>query len=861
MRERLGVTDLDKTGDFGQGGRMISGTGWTVGALSLMAAPWAVAAPLTAETYNQWKEALPGGKVTAAGQITVEAGFEVRLVRAAREGEGSWVALAFDPSGSVLVAREDRGLLRLDPAQGEAAVAVPVEETLAEVRGLLCAHGAVYANANNAHALYRIRDGDGDGRFEDVRLLRRTPGGVGHGRNQLALGPDGLIYSIHGDDVSAPDGGFTGGPGLTVASEDRWLPPAWDRFNWSDAVRPPAGHVVRTDAEGSRWEIVCGGLRNPFGIAFNEDGEMFTYDADIEWDVGLPWYRPTRVLHLVRGADYGWRGGSRAMPSWMPDTAGAAVDIGKGSPTAIAFGTRSHFPDPWRRALFTMDWAYGVIYAVDLQAQGASYTGQARVFLQGRPLNVTGLDFGPDGALYFVTGGRRTQSALYRVAWVGGDRPEHPGPWEIDSASAASAASAAEARGLRQRLETLATEDPSRAVEEAWPYLGHADAWIRQAARLTVEAQPSARWLDRAVAEPLTTSGLTALLAAARAGGAEGQAAVRARLLGVVGNDLSETDGLLWVRALQVSVLRHGPLAEGERAAWCDRLHAALPHRSSRVNRLLCETLCALNDPRAVTAALGLLATDPPPTQEDALHVLLSLRVVRNGWTSATRRTYLGWLARARSTFVGAAALPTTLNHLRAEVEMALHESERRDLAPELAAIDAAGAPAPRPVQPNPRSFQKAWATDDFPVPAAPPTDAARGRRLFAEAACSACHRAGAIDPVQALGPDLTGVGQRFDHRSLIESMLEPWKVVAPQYRVASVTARDGTIHEGPVIAEDDASLTVATNPVDPGSRARVAKEDVVRLVERSAMPPGLLNTLTHDEILELAAWLQAGAP
>ena len=50
---------------------------------------------------------------------------------------------------------------------------------------------------------------------------------------------------------------------------------------------------------------------------------------------------------------------------------------------------------------------------------GAGYTGRPELFLKGRPLNVTGLDFGPDGAMYLVTGGRRTQSGLYRVKWAG----------------------------------------------------------------------------------------------------------------------------------------------------------------------------------------------------------------------------------------------------------------------------------------------------------------------------------------------------------------------------------------------------------------------------------------------------------
>lgn len=806
---------------------------------------------LTAETYNQWKEALPGGRTTVAGEIRVAEGFEVDLVRTAREGEGSWVAMAFDPDGLVVVAREDRGLLRMDPGLGESAAATAVEDTLEEVRGLLFAHGSLFANANNARGLHRLRDGDGDGKYEEVRLLRDTPGGVGHGRNQMTLGPDGLIYLMHGDDVKAPAGGFTEGSAFGQTADDRWLPLAWDRFNWSDSVRPPAGHVVRTDAEGKRWEIVCGGLRNPFGLAFNAEGEMFTYDADIEWDVGLPWYRPTRVLHLVSGADYGWRGGSRALPSWMPETAAAAVDIGKGSPTAIAFGTRSRFPEPWKQALFIMDWAYGMIYAVELQPRRSSYSGRARVFLQGRPLNVTGLDFGPEGALYFVTGGRRTRSALYRVSWKGTGESQTP--------TKAAPEGAAEARELRRRLERFHGRVDPQAVDEAWASLGDADPWIRQAARVAVEAQPSGGWLDRALGETTPMNALTALLAAARKGPREAQPSVRQRLLFLGNAPLNEAETLLWLRVLQVSVLRHGPLTETERAAWLMKLEASGPYLSAPANRLLCELLCALDSTQAVRFSFALLEATPPPSQEDALHVLLSLRVVRQGWTLETRRAFLVWLARARATFVGAAALPATLNYLRAAVEGSLSETERRDLAPELAALEAA-APHPVRVQTKARPFQKAWTPDDLATPVPSPAPE-RGRQLFAEAACSACHRAGSIMPVAATGPDLTGVGQRFDHRALIESIIDPWKVVSPQYRLASVTLKNGAIHEGPVVEEDAASLTLSTNPVDPGSRTRVPRAEIARLTERSAMPPGLLHTFTQAEILDLAAWLQAGAP
>jgi len=55
------------------------------------------------------------------------------------------------------------------------------------------------------------------------------------------------------------------------------------------------GVVFRTDPDGKEWELYCGGLRNAYDIAFNADGELFTYDSDMERDLGSPWYRPRRL--------------------------------------------------------------------------------------------------------------------------------------------------------------------------------------------------------------------------------------------------------------------------------------------------------------------------------------------------------------------------------------------------------------------------------------------------------------------------------------------------------------------------------------------------------------------------------------
>ena len=69
--------------------------------------------------------------------------------------------------------------------------------------------------------------------------------------------------------------------------------------------------------------------------------------------------------------------------------------------------------------MFVGDWALGQIHAVKLERNGATYTAKISTLLKGRPLNVTDLDVGPDGALYFCTGGRGTDGGIYRVRWNG----------------------------------------------------------------------------------------------------------------------------------------------------------------------------------------------------------------------------------------------------------------------------------------------------------------------------------------------------------------------------------------------------------------------------------------------------------
>ena len=189
-----------------------------------------------------------------------------------------------------------------------------------------------------------------------------------------------------------------------------------------------------------------------------------------------------------------------------------------------------------------------------------------------------------------------------------------------------------------------------------------------------------------------------------------------------------------------------------------------------------------------------------------------------------------------------------------------LTATERSALVDELAALNRPVNTAPAPA--SSRRFVKAWSMADFAGNLAAlqiGRDLARGKRLFTEAGCAQCHRVGLEGGV--VGPDLTAVGSRFDARAMLESVIEPSRIVAEPYRNIAITTKAGLIYEGRIVSEDDKTVVLATNPVDPDDRRRVAKAQIEsqRVSEISSMPEALLNTLERDEVLDLIAWLVSG--
>src|SRR5688572_21212988 len=456
---------------------------------------------------------------TPAAEIKVPEGFKVEMVRAAEPEEGSWVSICKDDKGRLIISPQDgQPLLRVTMKDGKLEKIERIELKADDGKnlrygsamGLLYAYNALYMSGAGPQGLrlYRITDSDNTDQFEKIELLRKFDGAAGeHGSHALALGPEGKIYYLHGNFVKVP-ADISPNSAHKNYADDVLLPRGEDGNGFGRGLKPPGGFILRGDKDGKNWEMIAAGMRNAYDFDFNSDGEIFTFDSDMEWDWSMPWYRATRIYHLVSGGDFGFREGTAKWPAHYPDGLPPTIDIGIGSPTGVAFGYGAKFPAKYQRALYAMDWSYGRIFAVHLTPDGSTYSATKEEFVKGAPLNVTDMVIGDDGAMYFLIGGRKTAAALYRVTYTGN---ENTGPATKDNTGA-------EARKLRRSIEALHGRKDAKAVDFVWPHLGSSDRWIRYAARIALESQDTEAWASRALAERNTQAGLTALLALARRG-------------------------------------------------------------------------------------------------------------------------------------------------------------------------------------------------------------------------------------------------------------------------------------------------------------------------------------------------------
>lgn len=807
--------------------------------------PWTAVTPATFDAAARARAPQP----PEASSLTVPDGFVVERLAVAAPHQGSWVSLCVDDRGRLITSdQRGAGLFRITPGDGASDTAVePIPVPMSGAQGLCWFRDALYVVSHGASnvtpGLHRVRDTDGDDVLDTVELLRELRGAGEHGWHAVVPEPgrDTLLV-VAGNDCVVPTPDSSRVP--LHWDEDQPLPRVYDPSGFMAEMRAPGGAIWRIDADATHWELISTGYRNTYDVAFDARGEAFTFDADMEWDLGTPWYRPTRVCRVTSGSEYGWRTGSGKWPVRWPDGLPGVVDVGPGSPVGITFTHGAAFPESHRDVLLLGDWSYGRVQAVRFDGGGGA---SVEPFLSGRPFPVTDLVVNPsDGALYITTGGRDVPSGLYRVQATG--MPDERTVANVPTPDVVK----------RRALERYHGAPVSGSLDHAWPNLAHPDRFVRFAARIALEWQPLDAWRARALAEPDVDARLAALLALVRAGTGDAALAddVYASLAEI---DVTALSVPQYVALLRIEVLADGRLAapdDARRAALVARHAPSFPHGDPGLDADLCARLVALGDPTLVPRALD--RVDAAVTVETRLALLMSLRLHALGWTDALRERYFAALGAQRGVGGGA----SHGGYVDAIRDDAL-DTFASDEPDRWRAVYDAARPADAPIGIDASLADRPltdWTVDDvvaaFDARAEPDVDA--GRRHFAAVGCAACHRVDGFGG--AVGPDLTAAGRRFSARDVVEAIVHPSRTVSDLYTPTIVVLRDGDVVVGQVSNLVGERIDMITDMTRPGRVTSLKRGDIVemRRSTTSPMPDGLLAPLTADETADLVAYVLA---
>ena len=807
---------------------------------------------------------------TPVSQIKALKDFEVELLYSVPKAEqGSWVNLCVGPKGTLIVSDQDGGLYSVLPPDVGTDALTQVQKIPAKIgyaQGLLWAFDSLYVVVNSPKmqaGLYRVRDTNADGELDDVALLRRFDGRrIGeHGPHAVLLAPDGKsLRVVCGNQTALTE--FTKSRVPTCWGEDHLLPRMPDGNGFMAGVLGPGGAIYAVDPEGKDWELLSVGYRNQYDAAFNKYGDLFTYDADMEWDFNTPWYRPTRVCLAASGSEFGWRNGAGKWPAYYPDSLPAVVDIGPGSPTGVTFGYGANFPAKYQEAFFICDWSYGKLYTVHLTPEGSAYTGTFEEFVAGTPLPLTDVVIRPeDGAMYFTIGGRGTQSGLYRVTYTGSESTT-----AVGNAVPGVADAAARARTRRAELESFHGHQDPGAVIAAWPHLSSPDRYLRYAARVAIEHQDPATWKRLALEETDPTNAIQALLALVRVSASDPahlppsspppDEKLRRDILAALGRidwaKLKPSQRLDLLRTYAVLLNRMGRPEKEEHEKLIARFDALYPAQGRELNVELCNLLVYLEAPSVAEKTLKLLAA--APTQEEQIDYARALRVLKTGWTLEQRKEYFTWFLKAVN-YKGGNSLKGFFKIMKNDAIATLSADEKESLKAVLEASPEVQQVAVAP----PRPFVKKWTLEELTAmveSGLKGRDYDRGRTLFAAANCFACHRFAGEGGSN--GPDLTGLAGRFSAKDLLESVVDPSKVISDQYAAVIIRTEDGQTVTGRIVNLHGDTLHINTDMLNPSGQININRKQIEAMQpsKTSMMPAGLLDTLKEDEVQDLLAFL-----
>lgn len=632
----------------------------------------------------------------------------------------SLINMTFDAKGRLLVSQE-RGPVVLCTEPDQSGVMQKIKPYCKQVKnaqGLCWVRDAllVVGDGPQGTGLYRAKDTKGADETDEVQLLHKFKGGMGeHGPHAIIHGPDDWLYLVIGNHAWAqpkrlaensplkrwPKGDFGPDQGKPNTTEDVLLPRLNDGRGHAANILAPGGTIWRMDHEGKNMSLVAAGFRNHFDAAFRSDGELFTFDSDMEWDEGMPWYRPVRVCHCPPGADYVWRTGAANTPNYYLDSLPPLLETGRGSPCGLTFYEHHQFPKKYQGAFFMADWSIGVIWAVHLEPNGASFKGKAEKFCTGAPLNVTDLEVGPDGSLYFVLGGRGSAGGVYRIRYAGKSEGQ-AGANTIDQPLAAWSKGRSQWKDPHHAPPTLqacrealksdnqlkmrhACEDMIRfgyeaTVDDIWPLLQQSDQFLRTAARLVLQRIEPSRWIDK-LSSATDLQAMEAVIALAKTNQLDQHKSVVLDRLARLKESSDVTEELQQLRTWQMVCVHaeldgKSPVIQQAINKWFSHF----PATDYRINRELAILLVhahrqgwtELAVPEKLVTELGKTTND----RQQQIYYFYTLRLLYRGWTTALKNSVLAWFEQTK-TWSGGHSFTPFMENIFTEWSTNLNESDR----------------------------------------------------------------------------------------------------------------------------------------------------------------------------------------
>jgi putative heme-binding domain-containing protein len=713
-----------------------------------------------------------------------------------------------------------------------------------------------------------------------MTLLKTLVGEGEHGPHSIKLSPDKKsLFVICGNYTDLPE------------MDSYRLPETWKYDNLFPEIKDPRGHandrkepggwVANVDPEGKKWELISAGYRNPFDLAFNDVGDLFVYDADMEWDFGLPWYRPTRICHATSGSEFGWRTGNGKWYSHFPDNLPPVINIGQGSPTNLMYLKEAKFPTKYKQTLLAFDWSFGIVHAIHLKPKGSSYTATQEEFLSAAPLPLTDGAIGPDGSLYFLTGGRRLESSLYRVYYKGNESTADGEMTQIT-----------EENKLRRQLEGFHGTPNAAAVATVWPHLDHSDRHIRYAARMALEHQPLSSWKDKALNEKNPVALTNALIGLIRSTTEQDKTLIINSLYNVNYAALTASQQLDVLRAYELIFARFGMPEAAQKKKLIALFDAQYPANTNDFNKALSKLLVFLEAPSVLPKTLVLMDKKEEKNPNDDLAMSSEDLILRNpqygldiakmlekmpepqqtylaimlskaekGWNPEMREKYFAWYRKAFS-YRGGNSYIGFIDKARNFALKNVSKGKRK-YYDELSGGDLltdSGNDLERSDYPKgPGKNYQLKDMDTLFAAELKNRNFKTGKSMYIATTCIRCH---AIKGEGGnVGPDLTQIGTRFSTKDIMEAILLPSKTISDQYATTEFQLKNGKSMVGKITNQDDENYYIAQNPYVADILVKVPKKNVLskNYSTVSSMLPGMVNSLNAEELRDLVAYLKSG--